>query len=72
MDLEAGQPGTGPTNTAAPSSTWQSQIGWNAGGGASLMWGHTEVFVESRLIQFRPTNALSARQVPIVLGINWY
>ncbi len=73
MDLEpdvAG--GFGPTNTAPPTSDWQHQWGWNAGGGASLMWGGKELFAEARLIQFKSTNAQSARQVPIVLGMNWY
>jgi hypothetical protein len=73
MDLEAGVPGgVGPTNTAAPSSSWQHEWGWNGGGGASLMWGHSEVFVEARVIQFKASNAQAARQVPIVLGMNWY
>ena len=71
MDLEATVCcGTGPTNTSAPSSG--SKLGWNAGGGAALTWGHKELFVESRLINFKSSNALSARAVPILLGMNWY
>lgn len=46
--------------------------GWNLGGGASLGWGRTEVFVEARNIQFNTDIAPTARQIPIVLGINWY
>jgi hypothetical protein len=62
--------GTGPTNTSAPSSG--NKLGWNAGGGATLAWGHKELFVESRLIDFKSANALSARAVPILLGMNWF
>jgi hypothetical protein len=71
MDMEANVCcGTGPTNTSAPSSG--NKLGWNAGGGATLTWGHKELFVESRLITFKTPNALSARAVPILLGMNWY
>ncbi len=51
---------------------WQHKFGWNAGGGMSIAWNRTELFVESRLIQFNADNAPSARQIPIMLGINWY
>lgn len=62
--------GTGPTNTSAPSSG--NKLGWNAGGGAKLAWGNKELFVESRLIDFKSPNAFSARAVPILLGMNWF
>jgi len=52
--------------------SWSNQNGWNAGGGASLMWGHTELFVESRVLAFTPDNAPMARQVPYLFGMNWY
>jgi len=55
-----------------PVDSWQNQNGWNAGGGASLMWGRTELFVESRVLAFSPDNAPMARQMPFVLGLNWY
>jgi hypothetical protein len=55
-----------------PVDSWQNQNGWNAGGGASLMWGRTELFVESRVLAFTPNNAPMARQVPFMLGLNWY
>jgi hypothetical protein len=55
-----------------PVDSWQNQNGWNAGGGASLMWGRTELFVESRVLAFTPENAPMARQVPYVIGMNWY
>jgi hypothetical protein len=57
---------TGPVNS------WQNQNGWNAGGGASLMWGKTELFIESRVLAFTPNNAPMARQLPFMFGLNWY
>jgi hypothetical protein len=71
---------------------WHSRGGWNAGGGLSMFWGHTELFVEARVIGFKPRSvdinnftinnvngvntvnfsAPQARQVPVVLGVNWY
>jgi hypothetical protein len=58
---------------------WHSRGGWNAGGGVSMLWGHSELFVEARVIGFRPHNngfntsdGPQARQVPVVLGFNWY
>jgi hypothetical protein len=53
-------------------SGWHSHAGWNAGGGASLSWGRTELFVESRVIGFTRSNSPMARQIPTVLGINVY
>jgi hypothetical protein len=52
--------------------SWTNENGWNAGGGASLMWGRTELFLESRVLAFSASNIPQARQIPIVLGINWY
>lgn len=52
--------------------TWHNTSGWNAGGGASMAFGHTELFVESRVLAFNPTNAPMARQIPVVFGMNWY
>jgi hypothetical protein len=51
---------------------YQHQNGWNAGGGVSLLWGRNELFVESRVLAFTPSNAPMVRQIPIVLGLNWY
>ncbi len=62
--------GTGSTNTSSPSNG--SKLGWNGGGGATLSFGHKQLFVESRLIDFKSANALSARAVPILLGMNWF
>jgi hypothetical protein len=52
--------------------SWTNENGWNAGGGASLSWGRTEIFAESRVLAFTATNAPMARQIPVMLGINWY
>ncbi|MFI5228346.1 MAG: hypothetical protein ACHQWU_04710 [Gemmatimonadales bacterium] len=51
--------------------------GWNAGGGLGVHFGKKEVFVESRLIQFNRgvdngVNVKTARQIPIVFGVNFY
>jgi hypothetical protein len=51
---------------------WHSHGGWNAGGGASLSWGRTELFLESRVIGFTRSNTPMARQIPTVFGINVY
>lgn len=56
-------PGTNP---------WTKEGGWNAGGGATLSWGRTELFLESRAIQFDPTGAPASRQIPFMFGMNWY
>lgn len=53
-------------------SDWSHTNGWNAGGGASLLFGHSELFIESRVLAFNPSNAPMARQVPVVFGMNWY
>lgn len=53
-------------------SDWHGHSGWNAGGGASLLWGRSELFVESRVLAFNPSNAPMARQIPVVFGMNWY
>jgi hypothetical protein len=56
----------------AGTNEWTHQNGWNAGAGASLMWSRTELFLESRVLSFKPTNAPQSRQNPWVLGINFY
>jgi hypothetical protein len=53
-------------------SGWHSHGGWNAGGGASLTWSRTELFIESRVIGFTRSNTPMARQIPTVFGINVY
>jgi hypothetical protein len=54
------------------SGDWTNMNGWNAGGGASLMWGRSELFVETRVLAFTPDNAPQSRQMPFMLGMNWY
>jgi len=66
------QPGQTDPQFVLGTPDFQHQGGWNAGGGASLMWSRTELFVESRVLAFTPTNAPMARQIPIILGLNWY
>ena len=51
---------------------WTNMNGWNAGGGASLMWGRSELFVETRVLAFTPDNEPQSRQMPFMLGMNWY
>ena len=71
--LDPGVPGgTGTLNITSPNADWQNHWGWNAGGGGSLLFGRTEVFVEGRVLAFTPSNAPQGRQFPIVLGINFY
>jgi len=61
----------GPLFTAG-TGDWTHQNGWNAGGGASLMWGRSELFIESRVLAFDPSNAPQSRQIPFMFGMNWY
>lgn len=67
-----GQTANGSMIVEAGSEDWQHGNGWNAGGGASLGWGRTELFLESRVLSFKPDNAAQARQIPFMLGINFY
>jgi hypothetical protein len=69
-------------------SGWHTSWNWNAGGGLAWRFGHQELFVESRVLGFNPgrndffnninitgidvPRFRSARQVPIVFGMNWY
>lgn len=62
---------SGPLFTAG-TGNWTHQNGWNAGGGASLMWGRSELFIESRVLAFDPSNAPQSRQIPFMFGMNWY
>jgi hypothetical protein len=51
---------------------WHYESGWNAGGGASLQFSRTELFIESRVIGFHVSNAPQSRLIPTVFGINMY
>jgi len=67
---------TGPedTQTIMPTDgAWHNKVGFNAGGGAGIGWGRTELFIESRYFAITPTNANGrASQIPIIIGFNWY
>jgi hypothetical protein len=52
--------------------SWTGRNGWDAGGGLSLMWNRSEVFIESRVMGFTPTDGKHAYQAPFVVGFNWY
>jgi len=64
--------GIPPINVRVGDSDWSSKFGWNAGGGASIGWRRVEVFVETRVIGFTPENSPMARQMPFVLGVNFF
>ena len=64
--------GNGGIQFSQGTGDWTHQNGWNAGGGASLMWGRSELFIESRVLAFDPTNAPQSRQIPFMFGMNWY
>jgi hypothetical protein len=64
--------GVGPANVAPGVDSWESHWGWNAGGGASLAFGRTEVFFETRVIAWTTDASPQARQMPFVLGVNLY
>jgi len=58
--------------TTPADPNWQHFNGWNAGAGMQLGWGRTQLFVESRVLAFNPDNTPQARQMPFVLGINFF
>jgi len=64
--------GFGPANVQPGSSDWQSHWGWNAGGGASIGFGRTEIFAETRVIAWSTDASPQARQMPFVLGVNLF
>jgi hypothetical protein len=71
--------------TTGADGSWHGQSGWDVGGGLSLSWRNSELFVESRVMGFRPhidsnilglnngnINGLYAHQVPFIVGYNIY
>ena len=56
-----------PTN---PDHDWHNTIGWNAGGGGTLGFGSTNLFIESRYSRF--SNNAPVAHVPLVFGVMWY
>lgn len=71
MRLDADVTG-GTVMFSQPDDKWLHANGWNAGGGASLSWGRTELFLESRALVFTAQNAAQARQIPVMFGVNVY
>lgn len=81
MQLQETPLSNSPTNAALAGfdTGWHDDFGWNAGGGLAWHMGRHEVFVESRLIQFnRGASSVNgvdfetARQIPIVFGVNFF
>jgi hypothetical protein len=69
------------------SGDYHNDWGWNAGGGIAWHMGRTEVYLESRVVQFSrgssddvTINGInvsgrgfeSARQIPIIFGLNFF
>jgi opacity protein-like surface antigen len=58
----------------------KTSFGWNAGAGVSMLWGSTELFVESRFIQVKSDLAYHMNGgvgtytsfTPIVVGLQWF
>jgi len=48
--------------------SWQGRNGWDAGGGISVIWRRTELFVESRVMGFTPQD-VTVNGVTIVNGV---
>ena len=55
---------------AAVDNDWHDEWGWNVGGGVQFGWGRTNLFVESRFMQFN--HRVDINQVPIVIGLSWF
>ena len=51
---------------------WHSHGGWNAGGGVSMLWGHSELFLEARVMGFDPGHSIIGTPGSGRLGFNWY
>jgi len=52
-------------------NNWHSGYGFNTGGGLEIGHGVTNVFIESRYVQFSGQNS-HITSVPIVVGMSWY
>jgi hypothetical protein len=71
--LNPGLPGgVPPANVTAGNPAWQSNGGFNVGLGGGWTVGRAQIFVESRLMAFHPSNTPQARQFPSIVGINWF
>lgn len=65
-------PDNAPLAFVLGNDSWSGHNGWDAGGGLSLLFNRSELFVESRAIGFKPSDSPRAYQVPLVFGFNWY
>ncbi|HTR77562.1 MAG TPA: hypothetical protein VMH39_05610, partial [Gemmatimonadaceae bacterium] len=72
VEANPGQGTVGPLNAMPLDANWTSHWGYNVGGGVSFHWRETELFAESRVIAFNMANAPTARQIPIMFGVDWY
>jgi len=50
---------------------WHSGFGYNAGGGAEIGWGRTNLFIESRFSRFSGENS-KVSHIPLVIGLSWF
>lgn len=50
---------------ASRQNNWHGNSGWDAGGGLSLLWGRSEIFVESRVMGFRPSGCSGGNDILI-------
>jgi hypothetical protein len=50
---------------------WHSGWGWDAGAGAEMGWGRTNLFIESRFTRFKGVNT-NISHVPLIIGLSWY
>jgi hypothetical protein len=74
-DPATGESSVNPIQIASVDPTYESKLGWNAGGGLAWKFGASELFVESRVIGFTPDRNGTvdmAKHIPITLGFNWF
>jgi len=45
--------------------SWHGNSGWDAGGGLSLLWGRSEIFIESRVMGFKPGGCFGGNNIII-------
>jgi hypothetical protein len=50
---------------------WHNGFGFNAGAGAEIGWGRTNLFIESRFARFKGENS-NISQVPVIIGLSWF
>jgi len=64
--------GLAPDNIRVGPTDWNSHFGWNYGAGARVGFHRGEVFFETRIIDFNTDETPTIRQIPFMLGYNWY